>query len=708
MAIDKFEDLPGIISEIQDGGLQIFEENANPSVLIIGTAAKGLADTPVQVQRAQEIETQFGKEGTLVRGMYEALSGGAANAYVMRIGAESAILYGVGTDDQVANPTSIETLVKDKDAADLYLVRYIKPSDIGPNAIEGRLIIKNVLGEVVFDNNPGGQAIDSGEVIVAGDFTGGVSIGSLLDEEDYVSMRDIAQDEVAVLAEAVGTMAAAGPEAFDLANAETKLGSYIVYVDGEELAESEFSVAAGAGTNGVDQITVDLSGNLLGGEAITVDYIFDNDVAHNLRDGRDGTEMSRMELYEAIEQGYRQIENDEFKIIFVVDTYLDDKNSVDGDLIILSSDESVPVGRRYPVAGAKGDALGRVWKEEYEGEFFYFWDIDGDGQAEIFPLVGSASATTRIDGVPFEDGNFKEVNFGYQLANFCFESSSNEYNVTGVVGVKMPKSFSAKDISLWVGKEPVVDYDGKVIQNGSGLSGLKLLAGKTNYASGLWATEDGFMPGAAGEKAGQVLEDLGGRAIDIGRYLSVFVGVQTFFNNIDETGYGYHANGAGYYAGYYSTLPVQSAPTNKVAENAAQPFKLSKTKLNSLAKFSMIAYKEKNGVLRFSDAPTAARKSSDFRRLTTIRVINEVVDAVRDIAEPYIGEPNTASSRQSLQSNINLELGKMQELGVVQRFEAKVSATTKQQIEGDATVELIIVPPFELRKIRVVTSLAKQ
>lgn len=705
MAIDRHEDLPGIISEIQDGGLQIFQENDAPEVLVIGTASKGLADRPVQVQRTQEIENSYGKEGTLVRGMYEVKSGGSTNTFVMRIGARSAILYGVGTDDQVANPTSIETLLKDKDASKVYMIKYTTPASIGPNAVEGRLQVRNAVGTLVYDNNPGGQVIDSGEVIVSGDFTGGTDIGNPADAEDFVVMKDVAQDEVAVEAEAVGVMAAAGPEVFTLAQENTKPGTYVVYVDGQELSEDEFSVAPAVGG---DEITVDLSGALAGGEAITVDYAYDADLAHNLRDGADGTEMSKMELYEALEKAYMDIENDEYKVIHISGASLDDKNVVDGDMIVLSTDERLPEGQRFPVPGSKGDGLGKFYREEHEGEWFYFWDVDGDGEAEIYPQVGSASATTKIDGSVLSAEDFKEVNFAYQLANFCFQSSSNEYNVTGTMGVNMPKSFSSKDLSLWVGKEPQIDVDGKIIANGTGLVGNKFLAGKIDYAPGFWATEDGFMPGAAGEKAGQVLKDLGGRPIDIGRYISVFVGVQTFFNNVDETGFGYHANGAGYYAGYYSTLPAQSAPTNKVAENAVIPFKLSKTKLNSLAKYSMIAYKEKNGVLRFSDSPTAARRDSDFRRLTTIRVVNEVVDAVRDIAEPYIGEPNTQNARQSLQSNINLELGKMQELGVIQRFQAKVSATVKQQIEGDATVELIIVPPFEIRKIYVITSLAKQ
>jgi len=130
--------------------------------------------------------------------------------------------------------------------------------------------------------------------------------------------------------------------------------------------------------------------------------------------------------------------------------------------------------------------------------------------------------------------------------------------------------------------------------------------------------------------------------------------------------------------------------------------------LNSLAKYKYVAIKQKENTLRISDAPTAARDDSDFQRLTTVRIIADVVDATRAVAEPYIGEPNTASRRVALETGITRELARLQELGFIQRFEARVSATVAQQIQGDATVELLIVPAFELRKITIITSLAAQ
>jgi len=710
MALDKFENLPGIIHELQDGGLQISEASAAPTVLVMGTASKGVAGIKKQVVRAQESESEFGKEGTLVRGMYETLAGGSTNTYLYRINAKSATLFGVGTDNQILSPTSIETLVKDGSSADLYFVRYETPAQLGPNATCGRLRVKNALGVLVYDNNPGGQKIDLGEVIIAGSFDAGVDIGIVGDSTSYVSMRAIAQEKIAVTAFAAGAMAGAGPETFDLGHADTNAGSYKVYVDGNELVNTEWSISVGTGALGVDEVNVDLGSLLSGGEVITVDYTYDADTAHELVDGSDGLSPSKMELYEALEGAYRSLENDEIDIIIPMNVYLDDKNIVEGDAIILSSDESYAIGRRFPVADSDGDSLGKLYVEEYQGEFYYFWDINGDGQAEIYPAgVGAASASTGIDGESLSSDNFHEVNFAYQLANFCFSLSVNDNEVSGVIGVQEPASFSAKDISLWVGKEPTEDTEGNIVADGSGLLGNKFVAGSIVREKGFFATQSGWLPTSADFNVdADILSDRNGHKIDIGKYLSLTAMYLTFFNSTDQTGFGYQANMASYYGGFYSALPSNSAPTNKRISGVRVPFRISKTKLNSLAKYKYIAVKQKEAVLRISDAPTAARDDSDFTRLTTMRIVADVIDSVRTVAEPYIGEPNTALARISLETAIVRELARLQELGFIQRFEARVSATVAQEIQGDSTVELTIVPAFELRKITVITSLAKQ
>lgn len=696
MAIDRYENLPAIISEIQDGAFKIVVTNTDPSVLILGTAEKGVSGKAVQALKAQEAEARFGLNGTLTRGMYEAGAGGATNIYQMRIGAKSAILYGVGTDDMVEDPSSIETLLKDKDASSVYFVRYIKPSSLGPNALVGRLMVKNAVGQIVFDNNPGGQPIDLGEVMVSGNFSAGENIGDVADALSFVAMKDIAKDKVAV----TDTFEAEeSPVNFTLSQVPNA-GSVKVFIDGEEQASNSFLLSG--------KVLTFTSPSAADGLEVEVTYEYDQNTKANLRDGSDGVDLSNMELFEALDKAYSEIETQEFKQLIPMGALLDAKNVVDGAVAILSSDESVPVGQRYPVPGSSGDALGKLFKEEYEGEIFYFWDINGDGQAEIFPSVGAASATTKISGEAFTSSDFKEVNFAYQLANACFVISSNEYNVTGVIGTSLPLSMATKDVSMWVGKEPIFDTDGNIAANGSGLLGNKHMVGKLGYKPGFFATDSGHLPGPGAETTGGILKDRGGKVIDIGRFISVYYHPQVFLNPVDTTGFGYISNGAAYYSGMVASLIPQSAPTNKVAQGAESLVKLPKVKLDSLAKYHYVGLKQKNRVFRISDAPTAARPTSDFVRLSTVRVVDRVIDIIREVAEPYIGEPNNAQARLSLETNIRSRLTAELKNNLISRFEVKVSATPTQRIQGDCDVELVIVPPFEMKKIRVFTSLARE
>jgi len=123
----------------------------------------------------------------------------------------------------------------------MYSIRYTPAAALGPNAEEGHVQIKNSIDVIVYDNNPGGQVIDSGEVIVSGDFITGTQIGDINDAEDFIGFREVAQDATPVVGEHVGDLAAAGPEQFDLAHTLTKPGSFVVTIAGEELPAAEFS-----------------------------------------------------------------------------------------------------------------------------------------------------------------------------------------------------------------------------------------------------------------------------------------------------------------------------------------------------------------------------------------------------------------------------------------------------------------------------------
>jgi hypothetical protein len=620
-----FRNLPGVFPEKQDGGLTILASTSAPRVLVLGTASKGTADMLFTVGRSQEAASQFGSDGTLVRGMYESKTAGSTNTALLRINAKAASLEGIGVA-AVTGGIKITTFKKDDDAGESYEFYW--------DDTEKRLVVRNVSStDTVYDRdfNDVEATINSGEVIVSGaPGSGGIDIGT--------------------------------PSAFHT----LKMSS---------AEETTYSVT--------------------------------------YTDGVDGVNPSRMELYEALEKAYRLIENEQFDIIVPMDVYLDDKNLVDGDTITL------PGVNEFPVAGSDSDALGKVFIDEYLGQIYFFWDTDSDGTAELWPAgIGSASATTKIDGSSLTAIDFHEVNFAYQLANFCFDISENNIEITGPIGVRPPASVALEDVALWIGELPVYSIDAATgIQsvasagdNGNGLLGNKFMAGKYGYevagiagnaGGGFIKTDSGFVDGIE-------LKDRGGRYIDIGKHISVLGAWVTLFNPFDVTGFGYTASMAPSYAGMYSALQSKSAPTNKVIPGVALPFRINNSKLDDLAglRYVMAADKAKGNVV--SDAPTAARPDSDYARLTTVRIVKDVIDAVRQAAEPFIGEAGGAAQRAALKTAIDAKLGRLQQGQFIQRYDLNVTATPAQQIQGDAIIELNIVPAFELRQITLILSLLPQ
>jgi len=205
--------------------------------------------------------------------------------------------------------------------------------------------------------------------------------------------------------------------------------------------------------------------------------------------GTDGLNPSRMELYEALYNAYELLGDQEVDVVVPMNVYVDDKNVMD-----LSPSEITTLGLAslgaYPTASADDDVLGKLFVQEYEGvNYFWWWFPDdavtptnfGSG-AQIFPSVGSASATTDADGNALTEADFHEVNFGYQLANFCYTQSRDNSEMTGVVGMLPPDSFGLKDVSLWVGALPETteDANGNIVvsANGTGLLGNKFMSGR--------------------------------------------------------------------------------------------------------------------------------------------------------------------------------------------------------------------------------------
>ena len=96
--------LPGVIVNTLDGGLTAAFAPQDDSILVIGTAGKGLCNTPYQVIDRALAAQQFGFSGTLERGIEECATN-SDNILAFRCGTTPMVLTGVGLDTTVGSPT---------------------------------------------------------------------------------------------------------------------------------------------------------------------------------------------------------------------------------------------------------------------------------------------------------------------------------------------------------------------------------------------------------------------------------------------------------------------------------------------------------------------------------------------------------------------------------------------------------------------------
>lgn len=719
-----FENLPGVFSEKVDGGLDIFQAQVAPQTVVLGTSAKGAANELTRVIRTADIVAQYGLDGTLTRGMYEVKDGGASNIRVYRMGATSAKAEGVGNTAYAASGDPgyiIETSDKDDTAGTLYAVHF----DPTTNGTAGLLKVWRSSDDFLVYSNEEGSEIDTLDVVVSGSLLGGTTTDSEIGTDSAagaIALEDIAKDSIAAYTvatdEAIAFVFDDPNSSVTVSNqpvgnspgvAPTFAGATAAAVFATEVATAALVLAAGDYhidyTTGIISVYGDQSAPV--DFTVTYYHTYSPFVVNTA--GTDGTNPCKMEQYENLFNAYRALENERVDMVVPMDVYLDDNNVVDLTAGQITTLDLASIAA-YPTAGNEQDVLGKVFTEEYLGETYFYWDIDDEGTANIFPAVGAASATTSIDGSDITD-SFIEVNFAYQLANFCFNMSVNNNECIGTIGALPPQSFGPRDIARWVGDLPnyTVNDDGTSVisdagDDGSGLLGNKFMSGSAGYRGG--DAEGGFIATDSGNLAGSELVDQNNEFVDIGKYISIVPSYVRLANQWTTNANGYLSNAAPSYAGFIMSLDSKSAPTNKVVPRVRAIHGLNNTVLDDLAgvKYTMFAQRPKGTVV--VDAPTAARQSSDYNRLSTVRIVKESIDVVRSVADPFVGEANTAQRRAALETAVDAGLGILQRQGYLQDFQLTVSSTPQQQVQGDATIELVLVPAFELRQITIVVSLS--
>lgn len=437
--------------------------------------------------------------------------------------------------------------------------------------------------------------------------------------------------------------------------------------------------------------------------------------------GTDGSSPSLMELYEALNEVYEELDWQHIDFVVPARATVNAPN-----LVALApadiTDRNLSALTDYPTADSVQDVLGYMYKEEYHGQWYYWWDTDNDGVAEIYPSgVGSASASTSIDGSALTSSDFVEVNFAYQLAEFCRKASTTWHACIGFIGAEAPDGYDKSSLAEWIGQLPSYTElsDGSLVvsssaDNGTGLLGNKFMAGRKNFRGSV--KDGGFIQTDTGEIGGTEETDENDHVVDIGKHIIVAplwaVHVNQYVSPTSSTGRPapYLGNTATTVAGKYATLSEKEEANGLnglVKGIRLDGLKIPGRLLNALISVRYVVLRSEPSVgVILSGSKTAARPDSDWTKISTIRSVNRELQGLRAILVRYLGKEFSPAILQAIKTSAEGFLNNEANLGFNNGSKFNLFYTTAQRRLGQLKAKLKMVPPFAIETIDVEISVA--
>lgn len=187
------------------------------------------------------------------------------------------------------------------------------------------------------------------------------------------------------------------------------------------------------------------------------------------------------------------------------------------------------------------------------------------------------------------------------------------------------------------------------------------------------------------------------RLAEAGRHLFVVA------SELIPTGYsstwGY-SNGAASLAGTLTRLASYTSPSNKVLYNITtmryNPSRVAQASIGSKGINSVAL--NFNRVPIFAEGLSFAADTSDYTRISTMRIISECSLLVRQVCQKFVGEASTIQVRNSMETAVTSALRGMMQLGALLDADFAVSYIAN---ENKAVIDLVVTPAFELKSIEV-------
>ena len=337
-----------------------------------------------------------------------------------------------------------------------------------------------------------------------------------------------------------------------------------------------------------------------------------------------------------------------------------------------------------PTSALTGDAVPTAFKGGEDGvnlskqEMFVKLSGSRDAQgylveAGAYQLLENYTVDyVSLAGVYADDklaGRFED--FAYELALFCAVVSHRNHTTIGTIATTSPSEPTLRAIEEHVQK--LESYDNTYLMR---------------------------------DAKGDVIRDADGNAIDLGKHICILAGGDTIMVN-QRLGQ-YAVNSAAALAGFLSVLPANSAPTNKVIKYAGGlRIKYSNSQLDRLTakRYITLKYKGDGQTVAIVDATTSAESGSDYERVSSMRAVRVLANETREVADPFLGEPNTPQQRNALAALLDKRYDQHKTAGTIRDYSFELICTPFDELVGAAKIMLTIVPAQELRQITTVVAL---
>lgn len=393
-------------------------------------------------------------------------------------------------------------------------------------------------------------------------------------------------------------------------------------------------------------------------------------------------------------------------------------------------------------------ASGRVYTASGSG-----WTISDDlTKAERYDLLDDAYANLLAhdvdyvvpigvyldDPAPAASGQSYTRDFGWQLAKFCYDVTRGQETAIGIIPNRNELELAyegklADSNGDYIAADTTVDvvHGTPKLSHMSGyVNALKTFKNATYYDGiGYGGVDSKYRPtayeyflngsdnGVPGTIADAELDD-NNWPIDMGKYLQVVAGHvvhNNFMSRIqfpEQSGL-YNGNLAVHYAAMSTRLPSEVSPTNQPLTGLQVRRKFSISQLNDLVHARYVVPQVRPGAgLVICDAMTAAWNysryyRSDYTRYTTMRTVNEITDGVREVVNPYIGQPANPNISAAIQNALDSLMSAEIERGAILSGQAAFTQTPEQRVLNEATVEVTLVLPGEIRQVFTVVGLSR-